>query len=210
MLIALALLVLWVAAVGLLYAEGLWGNLVRLVNVVLAGLLAMNFFEVLAGWLESLAESYRYLWDFVALWAIFAGALMVLRTATDFLSRYKVRFSVIVDRVGGAILAIWVGWVFVCFTAATLHTAPLARQFLFGSFRPEQRMFYLGLAPDRQWLAFTQSVSRGCFAQSSSAEGGDAQRQIFDPRGEFMSKYATRRAELESAVSGSGTPRVAH
>ena len=38
-------LVVMAACVGFLSRDGLWSNAIRLVNVVLAGLLAMNFYE---------------------------------------------------------------------------------------------------------------------------------------------------------------------
>jgi len=172
--------------------EGLWGNAITLFNVVTAALLAMNFFEPLAGWFEKSAPGWAYYFDLIAIWLIFAVTFGVLRTMTDFTSRFRVRFKKPVDVAGGLFFAAWIGWVTVCFVLATLHTAPLARNFL--SFRPEDPMV-LGYGPDRQWLGFTQKMSNGTFARMASETY--PQGHVFDPKGEFMIKYASRREAFE-------------
>lgn len=191
----LLLVVILLACAASLYPEGLWGNAINLVNIILAGLLAFNFFEPLARFLEGQMASYTFFLDFISLWLIFCVSLVVLRTASNLLSRVKVRFLMIVDRVGSGILAVLVGWVMVCFTAATLHTAPLARNFMWGGFNPEKRMLF-GLAPDRQWLGLVRLASRG------GLSGGNQ----FDTR--FIVQYADFRSAVEKA-SESGSLRVA-
>ena len=81
----------------------------------------------------------------------------------------------------------------------TLHTAPLARRFLFEGFNPSERMV-LGTAPDRQWLGFVQNLSFGSLCRWSSEEDWDAEKYVFDPHDEFIRKYATRRANLEENI----------
>ena len=92
------------------------------------------------------------------------------------------------------------------YTLTTLHTAPLPREFLFGSFQAKQRMFF-GLAPDRQWLAFVQKMSRGPLCRSASPDQWRREATVFDPAGEFMIKYATRRAVLQEHAEKTGTVR---
>ena len=110
------LFVIFVACVAWLYTDGMWGNAVRLVNVVTAGLLAMTFFEPAAEFMEGWLPSFTFTLDFLALWGTFALTLVVFRLITDRVSRVKVRFMKIVDRIGSGILAACVGWVLVCFT----------------------------------------------------------------------------------------------
>lgn len=188
------MLVILAACIGVLYPEGLWSNAVRLVNVVTAGLVATNFFEPLArlieGWGEWFASA-TYFWDFLSLWILFAVTMIVMRLATDMISRVKVKFLKVVDRAGGALFAACVGWVMVCFVMATLHTAPLAQNFLFGGFDPSRRMLLVG--PDRMWLGFVQHVSKGSLARSEPA--------VFDPDNQFMNKYNDRRGALEKQVT---------
>lgn len=190
----LLMLVILAACIGVLYPEGLWSNAVRLVNVVTAGLVAMNFFEPLArlieGWGEWFASA-TYFWDFLSLWILFAVTMIVMRLATDMISRVKVKFLKVVDRAGGAFFAACVGWVMVCFVMATLHTAPLAANFLFGGFDPSRRMLLVG--PDRMWLGFVQHVSKGSLARSEPS--------VFDADNQFMSKYNNRRGALEKQAA---------
>ena len=194
------LLVIFLACVGCLYSEGTWGNGVRLINVVTAALLATNFWEPTADWLEGIAPTYTYIWDFVALWVLFALFLNILRTLTSFLSRVKVRFLMLVDRIASGLLAVVVGWVVVCFALMTLHTAPLGEKFLFGGFDRDKDMF-LGIAADRQWLGFVQQASRGSLCRL--AEGHE-----FDPGGEFMNVYGQRRGDLQQQVASSHSVRT--
>ncbi len=212
--LTLFLIAIFFVCFGFLFGEGMWSNAIRLLNVLTAALLAMNFFEWAARVLEGWGDSFTYMWDFLALWGLFALFLAVLRGATDYISQVKVRFRKITDRIGSPVFAALIGWVMVCFTATSLHTAPLARNPFGGSFQPEQRMF-LKLAPDRKWLAFVQSLSRGSFSHAATAEEmrqdpdwAEDKTRTFDPRSEFMPKYATRRASLESHVNKHGTTRV--
>ncbi|MEN6458388.1 MAG: CvpA family protein [Thermoguttaceae bacterium] len=193
-LLTFLMIVIFLACVGMCYPDGLWSNALRLINVMTSALLAMNFFEPLASWMEIQAKSYTYLWDFISLWAIFAVSMLVLRILTDQLSRVKVKFLKIADRVGSGILAVWIGWIMVMFTMTTLHTAPLAKNFLFDGFQPEQKMF-LGLAPDRCWLGFTQMMSTGAFSCTPES--------AFDPNSDYMPKYQQRRKNLEEHIKTS-------
>lgn len=196
LMVLLAVIVLF-ASLAMLMPQGMWTAAIALVNVTTAALLAMNFWEPLATWLEGTGQTARratYLIDFVTLWFLFAISLSILRAITDFLSKFKVRFLRPLDVAGGAFFGLWTGWVLVCFLLMSLHMAPLSREFLFGSFVPEKRMV-LGRAPDRQMLGFMQSISLGAYTRS---EAGD---KAFDPKGEFMLKYAARRKEY-STVTG--------
>jgi Colicin V production protein len=191
------LVLIFVVAIATLGLEGLWGNALTLVNVVTAALVATNFWEPLAGWLLAKEPRGQYLWDFVSIWGIFILTISLMRLASDSLSRHRVRFPKLLDVIGGYFFAAWVGWVLICFTTFTLHTAPLARGFMAGAFKPEERMFF-HLAPDRQWMGFMQKMSQGSFARGASAD--DPEAHVFDPKGEFMVKYATRRKLFEKNI----------
>lgn len=190
---SILLLLIFAGCIGFLFREGMWGNAIRLVNVVTAALLAMNCFEPLARQFQKMAPSFTFLWDFIALWLCFVLFMVVFRAATTLLSRVKVRFLKIADQIGGVFFAACVGWVMICFLMTSLHTAPLARNFFGGAFRPEATSKFLVFAPDRVWLGFTQKVSMQAFSR-----GDD---HVFDPNGEFMIKYASRRSELEKHMA---------
>ena len=210
--LTILMLVIFAACVGTLWAEGMWGNAVRLINVVIAALLATNYFEPVADWIQGQGDwflSATYLWDFLALWGLFVIFMVVFRAFTDLLSRVKVRFLTIADTAGGIFFSVWVGWVMVCFTTFSLHLAPLDRVCLGDSFKPENKMLMWG--PDRQWAAFVQKVSRGPFSRTAAsskelAEYGNAAKDheseaklcVFDRNGKLLMTYATRRARLGS------------
>ena len=216
LILPLLLFLVLAACVGFTFAEGLWSNAVRLINVVTAALLAMNFFEPLARWIESWGDffaSITYFLDFIMLWGLFFDFMVVFRQLTNMMSRVKVRFMAIVDRIGSVVLSLLVGWVMVAFTLTTLHTAPLAEKFLFGAFDYQSTMFLVG--PDRQWIVFFTSVSRGPFSRALAENeygeyGASAAEAVaeFDRPKKFMPNYALRRAALESAAESAGTPRV--
>ncbi len=191
-LVLLAILLVSLAFLTLLGPSGLWTNTLTLVNVITAALLATNYFEPLADWLDRQNSQPTYAYDFLSLWLIFAVSFTLLRMATDFMSPVKVEFHKLVDRIGGGIMALWASWVLVCFIAMTLHTAPLSRHFLRGSFqpRPESEMLF-GLAPDRKWLAWVHRQSQG----SMSRIHGNVP---FDARGDFVLRYGNRRSQFES------------
>ena len=194
------MLLIFFAVVATCFTEGMWSNAVRLINVVTAALLAVNFFEPLARTLDNWQPSYTYLWDFLSLWGLFGISLLIFREITDRVSHVNVRFLKLANRIGGVVFSIWVGWVMVCFTMMTLHTAPLGRNFLFEGFstQTDARMMFGMASPDVEWLGFTQKMSTGAFAGSEE----------FDPRAEFMPKYATRRTDLEKRIATSDTLRV--
>lgn len=207
MLLVLIYLLILAACIGFLYAEGLWSNALRLINVVMAALLAMNFFEPLARWLYGQAPSFTYFLDFLSLWGLFCLFLLIFSTITNLTSRVKVKFLKLADRIGSVFFAAWVGWVMVCFTATTLHTAPLAREPFGGAFVPESRAAS-SLSPDMLWLGFMQEESSGAFCRLADEREWKEERYVFDKDADFMLRYATRRAKLESHVKSDGALRI--
>jgi hypothetical protein len=187
-LIPLALAVIFFAVVALIGGDGLWSNFILLVNVTLAGLLATNFFEPLASFGSGFWAGGGIIMDIFSLWFLFVLFLIIMRVASDLLSRHRVRFQKHLDVIGGFACAGLVAWVLVCFTTMTLHTAPLSRNFMGGGFTPEKPIFF-GFSPDRLWLGFSQSMSEGTFNRGN----------VFDPYGDFMIRYATRREKYEKS-----------
>jgi hypothetical protein len=79
-------------------------------------------------------------------------------------------------------MAIWCGWLMVCFVAFSLHMAPLNGATPLGAWRSPQSKTFGPFSPDRLWLGFMHS-------RSLQALGG----QAFDPTGEFLLKHHDRR-----------------
>jgi hypothetical protein len=219
-LLGLGLVIVFAACVGFLYNEGMWGNFINLVNVTMAGLLAMNFFEPVAKLADSYVSSCTFFLDFLSLWGLFAVFIIIFRLLTDRISRTKVRFLKLADQIGSPLMAAMVGIVMVNFTAMTLHTAPLAKNFCDGAFRPEERML-MGIAPDREWLGFVQIVSRGVYSRTLSEaekdkgaygkeDGPEGELAVFDRGAEFIPKYTARRTLLENYLNdkSKGTMKI--
>lgn len=186
MIVNLILLAVFVTVSFALWKEGIWGSLVMLCNVLVAASAATAWYEWVVAFLEPRLPSYGYLLDFVAVWGLFCLVLLGLREATDRISRTKVRLRRPVELFGGPLVAALVAWVMTCFTAATLHVAPLPRDLVQPA--PESWMFF-GLAPDRKWLAWVRGATLGGpFAVPGSA---------FDKDADFIIRYADRRKRLE-------------
>ncbi len=195
MILNILLFVILIAVFASLMNLGLWSNTLTLINVITAGLLATNYFEPLAGWFDQQLPSYTYVYDFLALWLIFGITVTVLRIATDYMSPVKVRFLPPIDKAGGIVMAIWAGWVVVCFATMTLHTAPLATHFLWGGFQPQpDTKMMFRLAPDRKWLAWVHRESQGPLSRLHDVAP-------FDPAGDFILRYHGRRAEFEKQLT---------
>ncbi|MFZ5830419.1 MAG: CvpA family protein [Planctomycetota bacterium] len=197
--------VIFVACLGFLYPEGIWSNALRLINLVMAGLIAFNYWEPAAAYAYSYEPSFTYFWDFLAIWAIFSLSFSVLRALTDAASRYKVRFLKLADRIGSGLLSMWIGWLMICFLAATLHMAPLPRESFNGAFVPEKRAASI-FSPDMLWLGFVQQASMGVYARTPPDD--DPELYVFDPSGDFMPKYAARRSRFEQLVKESNRLRI--
>ncbi|HEY2838261.1 MAG TPA: CvpA family protein [Pirellulales bacterium] len=194
LILSLIYLVLIVMIVALIGKEGLWSNTVTLVNVVTAALLATNFWEPMTRWSDSQFPSMVHVADFLIIWSLFALFYTAMRALTDLASKLRVRFPNALNQAGGFLMAAVVGWVIVCFLGMTLHMAPLAREFMGGMWQAEKPSMF-GLSPDRQWLGFMQKESLGAFSRLTPAD--DPEGRVFDPRGEFLAKYAARRQILE-------------
>ncbi|HTU25807.1 MAG TPA: CvpA family protein [Pirellulales bacterium] len=190
----LILLLVFFAVFASTIQNGLWSNMVLLINVVSSGLVATNYYEPVAELFDDFLPAWGVANDIVSVWLVFAGTMGVLSLVTDQLSKVKVRFIKPLDRYGGIALSCWIAWVMVCFTTMTLHTAPLPRNFAGGDFQPDPaaRMLF-GMAPDHRWLGFVQKLSRGVYSTSPM--------NMFDPRADFILKYAQRRAGVENGGS---------
>jgi len=189
-------ILLIISMLGILFAvfaavgpEGFWYNLITLVNVVFAALVATNAFEPLATRAHYAWQGSGYFIDFAILWGLFAVTFAVMQVLTNIASTVKVSIGAKVDQIVGFALALVTGWVLVCFTSMTLHTAPLQRDAFGNALLPQFESGVLAsLAPDRVWLNSAQKMSR-----ASALGSGGTDQPSFDPEGEFILHYATRR-----------------
>ncbi|MDA0659017.1 MAG: CvpA family protein [Planctomycetota bacterium] len=194
MTLTLLLLVVFLITTAMLWNEGLWNNALSLIHAVLAGLVAANGWEILADYLTKQVPEYTYVWDFLSMWIIFCVTYAIFRATAEQLSKHRIKFKLPVEQTGRILFAIWTGWIMVCFTMFSLHTAPISKNAFRGGLKHEVgEKNFLGLGPDLLWLALVQSCSK----TSLSRTAGPDRVQTFDPYSNFRGRYAARRAVLE-------------
>ena len=142
--------------------------------------------------------------DFVGIWILFAASFVSLRIATDMFSKYQLRMNIWAEYVLRTVLSLWLAGGFACFACFTLHLAPFPTDAFIDN--PKSNLF--GFAPDRKWMAFVQSRSRGALAESKTGfflpeydlddhpEDVELGARVFDPHAEFAQTYIDRRANL--------------
>ena len=201
----LFLLLIFLITAAALWFQGVWNIAITLINLILAMMIATNYFEPVATLIEGLGgASFTYLLDFIVLWVLFAFAFGILRLFSDMLSKKAVKFNLPVEMAGRSILAIWCGYLVVCFTAFSMQMAPLNNVTPMGAFETPTSSSFLGMAPDRQWLGFMQSRSRGALARgnfSNNIHPSDQGLNVetFDPHSEIPLRYRQRRESYSKA-----------
>ena len=202
--ITLLIILMFFGVIASTWWMGIWTNCLTLINLILAGLIASSFYEGLAGMLVDMI-GYKDVVAFLAVWILFVASFILLRSLTDITSSRKLNFDPIVEIVGQSVLSIWIACVFLAFTLFTLHLSPLTPS----DFQANATDSALGIGPDRMWLAFVQSRSRGALSASKDAnflaeeytlkdhpDDTDLQARVFDPRGTFIPENVNRRAIL--------------
>jgi len=191
---------------------GAWNNLITLVNTLFAAILASNFFEPLADLIDGGESSYTYLLDFVLVWVLFFASYAILRTATDLLSRFQLKFNVWLDRGLTTLFSMGTAGVFVCFMMFTFHMAPFPPGA--NDFQGQPNTVNFAGEPDKKWMSFLEYGSRGSMASAIDAllmptydadllSGQDRELgiRVFDPKGDFVRKYFHRRQVLAEQES---------
>ena len=205
MMLTIFVLAIIIICIAMMLAEGLWSNTLSLINTIFGAIIATNYYENLADFFEGYFPTLTYWWDFLALWALFALSVGLIRELTDRLSRTRVRFKKPIEQSGRVAAAALTGWVVVCFFLFSLHTAPLSRNSFGGAFQETPTASNFFLSPDRLWLGFMQSRSEGALATSPP--------NVFDPKSEFILKYGERRERYSKLLfhrvrAGGGRPHT--
>ena len=183
MLTFFTLVIMGVVAVAF-WREGLLHAVATCVNVLLAGLVAFNFWEPLAGLLEPLLHGYE---DAVCLVALFGVTLGTLRIVANMLVKGHVRYHPLLRRGGCVCCGLLTGYLVAGFLVCVLQTLPWHRNFM--GFNPDAdaqnaRTFRQLLPPDRVWLALLHRAGAYPFATGQGT---------FDRNGTFELRYARYR-----------------
>jgi hypothetical protein len=157
-------------------------------NVLIAGLLAFNFYEPIADVFDpvfagSIMEGGE---DALVLLLIFVPVLMLLRWATNALASTHLEYPPALYRGGAVVFGMVTGYLLSGFLMCVLLTLPWGRD-VWGFETPESGKV-LGvrnvLPPDLVWLSMMHRLS------GASLSGGDDR---FDRRGNFELRYARYR-----------------
>jgi hypothetical protein len=158
----LSLILVFVISVASTWWFGLWSNLITLVNLILAALIATSFYENLTFELTQRMRTFAVLLPYISIWLLFAISFIVLRAATDTLSGMRLKFDNVTEMIGRSLLAVAIASVLVCFVAFTLQLAPL-RPALFS----QQGQTGSPLGPDKLWLGFVRQCSNGSLSYTA-------------------------------------------
>jgi hypothetical protein len=189
-------------------SDGAWSAVVTFLCTLIAGLIAMNFFEPVAILLEGISPFFANRADMIALLGLFIAALFALRVGFEQLVKLHVEVAPMAHEPIRWAFAFFTGYVSMAFLLTALHTAPLPREFL--GFRAERPNF-LGLAaPDRQWLGLTQFVSEHALSRGDGHSFDTARMKVASyPNSEWSSfpiRYATRRERFSTGMGAAAAP----
>jgi hypothetical protein len=193
--------------------EGAFGAAVTCISVIVAGLLAMNFFEGAAAIGEGIMGNgdWAYRWDMIALFGLFALFTVGLKALTTRLSKRFIQMDNLTHEISRWLFGAFTGYVAMAFCLTTLHTAPFPRDMTSLGFTPERKNLFDVVAPDRHWLGFTQFASETVFNNDRPFDGphsdfieGPGEPNTIWPS--FPIRYASRREELSGAFFGTDRP----
>ncbi len=178
------------AALAMLYGEGIWSNVLTLINIVVSGIVAFGFFGPLTIWMvDQFGNEYRYVLPIVAIWAIFVVTFVILqRGLTGLMSTTKMKFITQLDNIVGGFLAAVVGFALVAFSSATLHIAPLPVEMFAGHYNYNPADGGYG-HPDLAFLKLTET------ALGSSNWGAGGKPFIAE---EYIITFRKMREDLET------------
>jgi len=203
--VTLLFLLVFVIVIASTWWFGIWNNVLTLINLLLAGLIASGFYENVTVQLNNSMPDWKRVTSFVAVWLTFVVSFIVLRALTDMISSKKLKFERTTEIIGQSVLSVWIACVFLAFMLFTLHLSPLPPT----AFQEDPASSTLGIGPDRFWLAFVQSRSRGAlsstreanlvadeFSGPSHPEDAELDARVFDAEGSFIPTNVIRRQEL--------------
>lgn len=169
--------------------EGLFSAVLMLINVILAGMAAFNFWEPAAALIGGISPAVDRFADALLLTTLFLIFLGLLRWATGRLAPRDLGFPRLARQIGGAAAGILVGFFVSGILICIFQTLPWQERFL--NYDPHRPMG--AGAPDRVWLAMVHRASGVVFDRRDAA--------WFDADGSFIARYARYRRVAEEATA---------
>jgi uncharacterized membrane protein required for colicin V production len=175
------------------WKEGPLTSFAMCVNILLAGLLAFNFWEPIADLFDPLLEDSfaAGIEDSVALMVIFLPTLMILRWITNSLASTHVEYPSVLYRGGAVLFGLLAGYLLAGFLICVIQTLPVPREFLqFEPYDPAkaaERPIRKFMPPDVAWLAMMNRLSAAGLSRGEDELTGTPIR--FDVHGSFQMRY---------------------
>lgn len=180
--------------------EGLFTACTMAINVLLAGLIAFNFWEPLAAILDPmLAGSFLHGYeDAFCLMLLFSVVLGLLRGATNNLARSRVQLEGWLQTGGGLVFGLITGYLVSGFLICMLQTLPWHENFMFFDPKyetgPEHLLRHV-IPPDRVWLGLMHRAGAYPFSNREDPKPGGSgsyydRYLTFDKYGTFEMRYA--------------------
>lgn len=188
--------ILIVLAVG--YAQhrnGLFSSIAMLIMIVLAGVVAFNFWEPIANVLDPTLQGTFLAGteDLLVLVSLFCLALGLMRWCTNMLAPLMIEYHGAVQLVGAGIVGMISGYLVAGFLVCALETLPLDQHFLGYEERKSQESGMRSvLPPDRVWLALMRHA--GAYPLVSLEDAPEAETaydrfRTFDRAGSYELRY---------------------
>jgi hypothetical protein len=190
-----------------LFREGFFNAFVMLVNTLLSIIVAFNFFEPMADFLEDLVRgsflaNYE---DALSLAVLFAATMGLLRTITNKMQNEIVEFDGYVQQIGAGVLGLATGYLTVGFVVVMLQTLPLGRDFLGfeprGTNEKSSRAFF---PPDRMLLTMMRDLGAKSLVNRERDPDHDSiyeRYATFDRAGTFDLRYTRYRRQTPEGES---------
>jgi hypothetical protein len=188
------------------YRNGLFTAAAMFVQVILAGLIAFNFWEPVADMLDSSFQRTMLAGteDLIALATIFCIALGVMRTVTNRLAPELLDFHGYTQQIAAGVVGLLTGYLVAGFLVCGVQTLPLDEKFLGyeprGPSATESGLTSL-FPPDRVWLAMMRYAGAYPLTWSEDHPDGDTlydRYQTFDRGGTFELRYLRYRRHNEN------------
>jgi hypothetical protein len=177
------------------WRQGVLPAFAMAVNILLAGMVAFNFFEPIAAELDPmLAGSFLHGYeDSLCLMVLFCLTLLFFRWATNALIHTTIEYHAVFQQGGAVLFGLLGGYLVAGFLLCVAQTLPLDQHFLKFEARidpsaPAAKVRRV-LPPDRVWLALMHRASEG------SLSWGD--ESSFDPDGSYEIRYNNERRASE-------------
>jgi len=106
---------LFFAGIAMTVNEGLWNNAIALFSIMLAGLFAVFGGVPFGNYLsEQMDKGPENAWYFVfaGMWGVFALSILIIRVVADRISRTRVKFHSLVDKIAGPLVGVLVAVMF--------------------------------------------------------------------------------------------------